>query len=145
MKRNPMTGLNSFLDDFFTKDLFNWNEKNLTEMGFTMPSVNVKETETHYEIEMAVPGLKKEDFKINIDRNILTISSESQTENEERDEKKNYTRREFNYQSFTRSFTMPSDIVDVEHIEAKYDNGILKLAVPKRENAKKEVKTIEIK
>jgi HSP20 family protein len=110
-----------------------------------MPSVNVKETETHYEIEMAVPGLKKEDFKINIDRNILTISSESQTENEERDEKKNYTRREFNYQSFTRSFTMPSDIVDVEHIEAKYDNGILKLAVPKRENAKKEVKTIEIK
>ncbi len=145
MKRNPMTGLNSFVDDFFTKDLFNWNEKNLTEMGFTMPSVNVKETETHYEIEMAVPGLKKEDFKINIDRNILTISSESQTENEERDEKKNYTRREFNYQSFTRSFTMPSDIVDVEHIEAKYDNGILKLAVPKRENAKKEVKTIEIK
>ena len=145
MKRNPMTGLNSFFDDFFTKDLFSWNEKNLTEMGFTMPSVNVKETETHYEIEMAVPGLKKEDFKINIDRNILTISSESQTENEERDEKKNYTRREFNYQSFTRSFTMPSDIVDVEHIEAKYDNGILKLAVPKRENAKKEVKTIEIK
>lgn len=130
---------------FFTKDLFNWNEKNLTEMGFTMPSVNVKETETNYEIEMAVPGLKKEDFKINIDRNILTISSESQTENEERDEKKNYTRREFNYQSFTRSFTMPSDIVDVEHIEAKYDNGILKLAVPKREIAKKEVKTIEIK
>lgn len=145
MKRNPMTGLNSFFDDFFTKDLFNWNEKKLTEMGFTMPSVNVKETETNYEIEMAVPGLKKEDFKINIDRNILTISSESQTENEERDEKKNYTRREFNYQSFTRSFTMPSDIVDVEHIEAKYDNGILKLAVPKRENAKKEVKTIEIK
>lgn len=145
MKRNPMTGLNNFFDDFFTKDLFNWNEKNLTEMGFTMPSVNVKETETHYEIEMAVPGLKKEDFKINIDRNILTISSESQKENEERDEKKNYTRREFNYQSFTRSFTMPSDIVDVEHIEAKYDNGILKLAVPKRENAKKEVKTIEIK
>ena len=94
---------------------------------------------------MAVPGLKKEDFKINIDRNILTISSESQTENEERDEKKNYTRREFNYQSFTRSFTMPSDIVDVERIEAKYDNGILKLAVPKRENAKKEVKSIEIK
>lgn len=114
-------------------------------MGFTMPSVNVKETETNYEIEMAVPGLKKEDFKINIDRNILTISSESQTENEERDEKKNYTRREFNYQSFTRSFTMPSDIVDVEHIEAKYENGILKLAVPKRENAKKEVKSIEIK
>ena len=145
MKRNPMTGLNNFFDDFFTKDLFNWNEKNLTEMGFTMPSVNVKETETNYEIEMAVPGLKKEDFKINIDRNILTISSESQTENEERDEKKNYTRREFNYQSFTRSFTMPSDIVDVEHIEAKYDNGILKLAVPKREIAKKEVKTIEIK
>lgn len=145
MKRNPMTGLNSFFDDFFTKDLFKWNEKNLTEMGFTMPSVNVKETETNYEIEMAVPGLKKEDFKINIDRNILTISSESQTENEERDEKKNYTRREFNYQSFTRSFTMPSDIVDVEHIEAKYENGILKLAVPKRENAKKEVKTIEIK
>ena len=59
--------------------------------------------------------------------------------------KKNYTRREFNYQSFTRSFTLPSDIVDVERIEAKYDNGILKLAVPKRENAKKEVKTIEIK
>ena len=145
MKRNPMTGLNNFFDDFFTKDLFNWNEKNLTEMGFTMPSVNVKETETNYEIEMAVPGFKKEDFKINIDRNILTISSESQTENEERDEKKNYTRREFNYQSFTRSFTMPSDIVDVEHIEAKYDNGILKLAVPKRENAKKEVKSIEIK
>ena len=144
-KSSQVPAFGTFFDDFFSKDLFNWNDKNFADFGNTLPSVNVKETETNYEIEMAVPGLKKEDFKINIDRNILTISSESQTENEERDEKKNYTRREFNYQSFTRSFTMPSDIVDVEHIEAKYDNGILKLAVPKRENAKKEVKTIEIK
>ena len=64
MKRNPMTGLNSFFDDFFTKDLFNWNEKTLQKCGFTMPSVNVKETETHYEIEMAVPGLKKKILKL---------------------------------------------------------------------------------
>jgi HSP20 family protein len=77
IKRNPnVPAFANFFDDFLAKDMFNWNDKNFADFGNTLPSVNVKENQQNYDIELAVPGMKKEDFKISLDRNILTISSE---------------------------------------------------------------------
>lgn len=142
MRRNPTNGLNSFFDDFFTKDLFNWNDRNFADIGNTMPSVNVRETDREFDIELAVPGMKKEDFKISLNRNMLTISSEQQSEKEEKEE--GYSRREFNYQSFSRSFSLPAEVVDGQHIDAKYADGILYITVPKKEIKSPEIKTIEV-
>ena len=92
-----------------------------------------------------VPGMKKEDFKISLDRNILTISSEQNSETEEKNENGKYTRREFNYNAFSRSFTLPSQVVDAENIAASYTDGILKIVIPKKVKEENAVKTIEIK
>jgi HSP20 family protein len=108
-------------------------------------SVNVKENQQNYDIELAVPGMKKEDFKISLDRNILTISSEQKAETEENNENGKYTRREFNYSAFSRSFTLPSQVVDAENIAANYADGILKIMIPKKIKEENAVKTIEIK
>ena len=146
IKRNPnVPAFANFFDDFLAKDMFNWNDKNFAEFGNTLPSVNVKENNQNFDIELAVPGMKKDDFKISLDRNILTISSETKTEHEQKDENGKYTRREFNYQSFSRSFTLPKDTVDSENIEANYVDGILKISVPKKVKEEAPVKTIEVK
>jgi len=100
--------------------------------GF-IPAANIKENEKSFDIEIAVPGMKKEDFKINLENNVLTISSEK--EEEKNEEKKNYTRKEFVYGSFSRSFTLPK-IVETEQINAVYENGILNIQLPKKEEAK---------
>lgn len=117
-------------DDYFSKDFFDWTNKNFTDFGSTLPSVNIKEVDTAYNIEMAVPGFKKEDFKISLDRNVLTISSEKKEEKEDKNEK--FTRREYNYQSFSRSFTLPENS-NAENISAEYKDGILKVSIPKKE------------
>ena len=105
---------------------------------------NVKEGEDGYEVDMAAPGLGKKDFKIELNHGILTISSEKKNENETK-KGQQFTRREFSYQSFSRSFNLPHT-VDSEKISAKYDNGILKVTIPKKEEAKpKPAKTIEIR
>jgi HSP20 family protein len=147
MKRNSMMpGFNNFFDDFFSRDLFDWNDKNFTAMGNTLPSVNVRETENEFEIELAAPGMKKDDFKIELDKHLLTISSEKKEEQEEKDKKGNYTRREFYYRSFSRSFTLPAEVVESDKIEASYKDGILHIAVPKKEAAKPQpVKKIAVK
>jgi HSP20 family protein len=100
-----------------------------------LPAVNINETKDEFKIEVAAPGLKKEDFKINLDNNVLTISSEKEESKEENDE--NIRRREFSYSSFMRSFQLPEQEVDSEKIQAKYENGILKIELPKKEEAKK--------
>lgn len=103
----------------------------------------MKETDDNYEVEVAAPGMDKKDFHITLDGNLLTISSEKQFSDEEKDA--NYTRREFSYQSFQRSFELPKDVVDEESIQAKYENGVLYLTVPKKEEAKKKApKRIEV-
>jgi len=135
---------NSFFDDFITKDLFDFAPTRFQKSDFTLPSVNVKEHEAGFEIQVAAPGIKKEDFKINLERNVLTISSERQSENEEKDNNGAFTRREFNYSSFSRSFTLP-EVVEADRIEASYEDGILKIDVPKKEVTMQNVKTIEIK
>ena len=122
-------------DDFFNRSLANWGFSNYSDSGTTLPAVNIRETENSYEVEMAAPGMKKEDFKIELDNNVLTISSEK-TEEHEDSEKEKYSRREFSYQSFQRSFNLPKEVVDEEKIEAHYREGVLHLIIPKREKAK---------
>lgn len=137
VKRNGNL-LNPFpmlFDDFFNRDLFNWNTSNFSNTDTTIPAVNIKETPENYEVEVAAPGMAKTDFKVELDGNSLTISSQKSNQNEEREDEK-YFRREFSYQSFQRTFTLQKDVVDIDKIEAKYENGLLHLLIPKKEEAK---------
>lgn len=134
----------SFFDDIFGRELFNWENNNFSTTSTTLPSVNVKETADTYEVEVAAPGLEKNDFKVTLEGNLLTISSEK--ENQQTSEQENFTRREFSYQSFQRSFELPKNVVDEENISARYENGLLLLSIPKKEEAKqKPPRMIEIR
>ncbi len=106
------------------------------------PAVNIAETENDFEVELAVPGLKKEDFKINLEKNVLTVSAEKEAE--EVNENKKFSKREYSYSSFTRSFTLPQS-ADQNKIEADYTDGILKLTIAKKEEAKVVTREITIK
>ena len=124
----------SLLEDFF-RPWNEWFDDNALINRFNkMPSVNITENGNHYNVSLAAPGLKKEDFKISIDGNMLTISSEKEEKKEEKDEK--YTRKEYSYSSFSRSFTLPED-VKLDAIDAKYEDGILSLRLPRKEEVKK--------
>ncbi|MFA5753027.1 MAG: Hsp20/alpha crystallin family protein [Bacteroidales bacterium] len=134
----------SLFDRFFENDLFDWSNRNYSNTNTTLPAVNIKEDKDGFEVEMSAPGLDKKDFKIELNNSVLTISSEKKVENETK-EGQQFTRREFSYQSFSRSFTLP-ETVEGEKIGAKYENGILSVSIPKKEEAKpKPVKQIEIK
>ncbi len=122
----------SFFNDAFVSDRF----------SSKIPSVNIAETENQYHIELAAPGLKKEDFKINLDKNVLSISAEKKAEST--DEGKRYSKREYNYSSFVRSFTLPES-ADYAGIEAEYVDGVLQLNVPKKEEAKLQAREIAVK
>lgn len=137
MKRNGnlFNTMPGFLDDFFNRDLFDWNNSNFSRTDTTLPAVNIKETPENFEVEMAAPGMDKEDFKIELDGNLLTISSEKKQQQEEGDDQK-YSRKEFSYQSFHRTFRLSKDVVDAEKIQAKYTNGVLQLLIPKHEQVK---------
>lgn len=102
------------------------------EIASRIPSVNIKENTIDFKIEMAAPGLEKKDFKINIENDMLNISSEK--EEEKKEEEENYTRREYSYNSFSRSFRLPENCLP-DKIDAKYDNGILRISIPKKEVA----------
>ena|SRR5687768_14739367 len=135
IKRNGRVNqLPTVWDDFFNRDIFNWGS-DFMNSGSSMPAVNIKETKDSFEVEMAAPGMKKEDFKIELDGHTLSISCEKE-ESKENTENENYSRKEFNYQSFMRTFHLPKDVVNSEKIEAKYENGLLHLTIPKREEAK---------
>jgi len=120
-------------EDFFKP----WNEwfDNGGLFGRTMniPAVNITEQKNDYLVSLAVPGMKKEDFKIDIDGNMLTISSAKEETKEEKE--KRFTRKEYNYSSFSRSFTLP-DEVNREKIDAKYEDGVLKITLPRKEEVK---------
>ncbi len=141
---NNLSRRTNFFDDFFTNELLDFKRAGFSETGLTSPSVNVKEDADRFQIMVAAPGIKKENFNINLEKNILTISSENKTENEEVDENGTFTRREFNYNSFSRSFTLP-ETVESEKIEATYEDGILNVTVPKKEESTQVLKTIEVK
>ncbi|MDA0177401.1 MULTISPECIES: Hsp20/alpha crystallin family protein [Mesoflavibacter] len=143
---NVNSGLNyptwsNWIDSFFNNELPSVFTSNFNT-GMTLPKVNIKETGDAYVVEMAVPGLKKSDFQIDLDNHVLSISTEMKEENEQKED--NYTRREFGYSSFKRTFTLP-DSVDDSKIDAKYEDGILNIHLPKREEAKqKPARTIKI-
>lgn len=126
----------SLFDDFFTRDWLDSSLANWKVSGATLPAVNVKESNDDFQIEVAAPGMTRDDFKVELDNNVLTISSEREEKNEEKDEKGNYTRREFSYQSFQRSFSLPESKVLGDKISARYSDGILYVTVPKCEEAK---------
>ena len=133
----------SLFDRFFDGDMFDWSNRNFSNTNTTIPSVNIKENTDAFMVEVAAPGFEKGDFKIELNLNTLSISSEKKVENETR-EGEVFTKREFSYQSFSRSFTLPQ-IADGDRIEANYQNGILTVLIPKREEAKpKPARMIEI-
>ena len=125
----------ALFDDFFNRDIFNWGLTNYSGTNTTIPAVNIKETPENYEVEVAAPGMNKSDFNVALDGNMLTISSEKETQQLQQDEVR-YASREFSYQSFSRTFTLQKDVVDTEKIKAIYENGVLHLVIPKKEEAK---------
>jgi HSP20 family protein len=137
-KRNGslLPGFNDVFDSIFNDTFFN---ERLTSR---VPAANLSETEDHFHVELAAPGLKKQDFKLNLDRNVLNISVEQRSENT--CEQKNYSKREFSYTSWVRSFTLPES-ANAESIEAAYTDGVLKIDIAKREEAKMVRRQIEIK
>jgi HSP20 family protein len=124
----------SVFDRFFDNDLFDWSNRNYSSTNTTLPSVNIKESNDDFEVEVAAPGFTKNDFRIELEHDLLTISSEKEVENETK-EGQIFSLREFSYQSFSRSFTLPHT-ADSEKIAAKYENGILRIKIPKKEEAR---------
>jgi HSP20 family protein len=131
----------TWLDDIFNRDLPSVFTSNFNT-GITLPKVNIKETADAFIVDMAVPGLKKSDFHIDLENQLLSISSEIKEEKELKDD--NFTRREFGYSSFKRTFTLPETVND-DKINASYTDGILSILLPKKEEAKqKPARTIKI-
>lgn len=137
-KRNNslLPGFNDVFDSIFNDTFFN------DRMVARVPAVNISETAENYHIELAAPGLKKDDFKLSLDRNVLSISVEQQSENT--GNQKNYSKREYSYSSFIRSFTLPDSAND-DRIEASYTDGVLKVDIGKKEEAKTIRRQIAIK
>ena len=140
IKRNPNNFFPSFenvFDSFFNDESF----FNSSSKGLSLPAVNVTEDDGNFGLEIVAPGKKKEDFTIEIKNDLLTISAEEKNESEEKE--KNYTRKEFSYSSFSRSFRLPEN-VKTEDVSAEYNEGILKIAIPKKELLISKAKTIEV-
>ena len=132
--RNNYTPMKSILEDFFNEDFFNVKSK------FT-PSVNIKELDSEFQVEIAAPGYKKDSFNIEIKENNLVISSKNETKKEDKSDR--YHRREFYSSSFERAFYLPKE-VDVDEIKASYIDGVLSVSVPKKKKEEKKSKLIEI-
>ena len=126
-KRNNLV-FPALMNEIFKPDWFG----GLETAGHNLPPVNIKENEADFELQLSVPGRGKEDFNIEIDADVLTVSTEVKTEEVQKEE--NFTRREFSFKSFRRAFTLPNTI-DAENIKANYENGILSFVLPKKAEA----------
>ncbi len=145
IKREPgqVANMNSIFDHFFNNDFLNWPVNNHNRRWNSVPAANISESDEAYKIELAVPGMKKEDFKVSLEDNMLSISSE--INNEEKVDKSNFSHVEFRHQSFKRTFHLPEDRVNEEDIKASYENGVLSIELPKKAEAQKQApKMIEI-
>ncbi|MGC1239988.1 MAG: Hsp20/alpha crystallin family protein [Chryseosolibacter sp.] len=151
MNLTRTTGMPSLLSDWLRPDpLFDRNffdfESGLSpaRLGLTIPSVNIRETPKEYTLEVAAPGLERKDFRIEVENRSLKISAEKEEKKEEKEEANGYSRKEYSFNSFMRSFTLPENIKENE-IDAKYENGILMIHVPKvKETPTKGVKKIAV-
>lgn len=145
VRKNQSERFPGFFDSYLMKNLMEWPETNGHKIPVLRPAVNIKENDKHFEVELAAPGLRKGDFSIMIDKNVLTISASQQSQKEgEKEEQGNYTVREFSFQSFERSFSLPENAIEEEKVEASYNEGILRLVLPKKEEKKPKVKQIKI-
>jgi HSP20 family protein len=135
----------SFFDDFLGGGLSDWFDTNVPNRQSSLPAVNIKDTEIEFIIELAAPGMNKEDFSIELEKGVLIISTEKKETLEENETDDGYFRKEFNYQSFQRRFRMPENVVNVEKIEANYKDGILNVRLPKmKERIEKHSRRIKI-
>jgi len=142
---NLFPAIPSLLNDFFADGWFDSSLANWKSSGTTLPAVNVRETNDDFRIEVAAPGMKRDDFKVELDNNALTISSQREDKRQQDEKEGSYTRSEFSYQSFQRSFTLPENKVEGDKIAARYIDGILHITIPKREEAKvKPAKQIKV-
>ena len=146
VKRNSnRTNFPQLFDDFFVRDFFNQRDDNYSSSNSSLPMANIVETNEAFEVELAAPGMGKKDFQIELDNETLKISGERKVDNEMSEDAR-FVRREYNYQSFQRTFQLSKKVVDVAKIEAKYKDGIIKILIPKKEEAKAlPPRTIQIK
>jgi HSP20 family protein len=138
IKRNETGWLPSVFDDMFRTDWLG-GTTNVNSIGTSIPAVNIMESDDSFEVEVAAPGKAKEDFNIELDNDVLTISSENKKENETSSENGRFTRKEFSYSTFKRAFSLPES-VDSAKIGASYNNGVLQITLPKKEEAKVQAK-----
>lgn len=137
---NLFPGVSNIWEDFFGRDI---TDLPSWRTGSSIPAVNIEEHPDKFLVCLAAPGIERDDFKIEVEQGVLIISSEKKDRHEEKTDK--FTRREFSYQSFKRSFTLP-ETIKVDQIDAKYENGILTVDLPKVEEAKvKPTRQITIK
>lgn len=145
VRKNQSERMPAFFDSYLLKNLMEWPETNGHKMTAVRPAVNIKENENQFEVELAAPGLRKDDFSVMIDKNVLTISAKKQEQKEgEKKEQEKYSVREFSFQSFERSFSLPENTIDEERIEASYQEGILRLVLPKKKEKQPKVKQIKV-
>jgi HSP20 family protein len=133
----PSGGLSKFLSDWpaslLDRDLFE-SDLFAARLGVNVPSVNIQETPKDYVLEVAAPGLERKDFSIEVKNDVLTISAKKEEEKEEKRDKNGYSRKEYSFNSFSRSFSLPDDAKESD-IDAKYENGILKVTIRKVEES----------
>ena len=128
MRKNPDL-FGGLMENLWNEN--NWNRPTEFKRHFSTPAVNIKETETEYQLELAAPGLNKEDFNLEIKEGILKLSVSKKKQEEEKTEK--YTRKEFGFQKFERNFALPKNTIQIENIQANYEQGILTVTLPKQE------------
>jgi|SRR5690606_26169989 len=138
MRKNPDL-FGGLMENLWNEN--NWNRSSELRKHFSMPAVNIKENENDYQVELAAPGLEKEDFNIEVKEGILKLSVSKTVQEEEK--KENYTRKEFGFQKFERNFALPKNSIQIENIQASYEQGILKVTLPKQE-AKEAVTKITV-
>lgn len=134
IKRNEANWLPSVFDDMFKTDWLG-GTTNVNSIGTSIPAVNIMESDDNFMVSVAAPGKTREDFTIELDNDILTISSEEKKENETTEKNGRFTRKEFNYTNFKRAFSLP-ETIDSEKISAAYNSGVLEIMLPKKEEAK---------
>lgn len=141
--RNYQNQLPKFFDSYLLKDLLS-EAAGRPSPGNTYPAVNIKEGENFFEIEIAAPGLKKENFNVRTEKNVLIISAKPQESEKESPKAEKYTLKEFAFTSFERRFIIPEDKIEAEKTEGSYEAGVLRLVLPKKTEKEEKVKKIEI-